>query len=695
MRWSLTDDLFSSAATAPTIDRFEIHFSKKSNHVESNNNNNKIEVAQWNCSLAGISNNGSCSSQFPCQASCNITGLDFDQLYEFTLRAALLFPVSSATNERQVTLTEFTIPLILKTPQQVTLMSSSSAIFTNSVFVGGIVGLALVLSVGVIVALLYIQKRRNRVPYGRTSKSLITNYIDRAEGDFFKPYLAGRVLDSGSTSVTCSTHATSPSNALLEHHGINRGRSSNSPHDPHPPQLPYKGSFLNSLPPMFTKVYTAYRNSSSTTMGKFHHGHRSRCDPNRFVDPHTYDDPTIAVRAFAKEIDPSCIRIDAVIGGGEFGEVCKGELSQYGKPAKTVAIKTLKPGAAERDRISFLMETSIMAQFDHPNIVALQGVITRCEPVMIITEFLENGSLDVFLRDNMGELTVVQLTTMLSNIASGMTYLASLNVVHRDLAARNVLVSSRPGLVCKVADFGLARKLVHADCDFLEANDGGGGGVYQTSGGKIPVRWTAPEAILYRKFKPSSDVWSFGVVMWEIVSYGERPYWNWTNQDVVKAVEGGYRLPPPPGCPEVLYALMLDCWNIDSSRRPKFSKIVTILQKVLLNPNLLGPICDSTGQMAHTGKRSHHMSSPSSTNGMTPDLASFQSLEDLLRFMDLGHFLLPFLSNGIATIAQAVCLGEHDLESLVPLSTAADRVRFIHYTDRLRPQLQFKPPINV
>uniref|UniRef100_A0A8B9QG06 Ephrin type-B receptor 3 n=1 Tax=Apteryx owenii TaxID=8824 RepID=A0A8B9QG06_APTOW len=291
-----------------------------------------------------------------------------------------------------------------------------------------------------------------------------------------------------------------------------------------------------------------------------------------YIDPFTYEDPNEAVREFAKEIDISCVKIEEVIGAGEFGEVCRGRLKLPGRREIFVAIKTLKVGYTERQRRDFLSEASIMGQFDHPNIIHLEGVVTKSRPVMIITEFMENCALDSFLRLNDGQFTVIQLVGMLRGIAAGMKYLSEMNYVHRDLAARNILVNSN--LVCKVSDFGLSR--------FLE--DDPADPTYTSSlGGKIPIRWTAPEAIAYRKFTSASDVWSYGIVMWEVMSYGERPYWDMSNQDVINAVEQDYRLPPPMDCPTALHQLMLDCWVRDRNLRPKFAQIVNTLDKLIRN----------------------------------------------------------------------------------------------------------------
>ncbi|XP_015262430.1 PREDICTED: ephrin type-A receptor 3 [Gekko japonicus] len=306
----------------------------------------------------------------------------------------------------------------------------------------------------------------------------------------------------------------------------------------------------------------------------FGNGHLKLPGLRTYVDPHTYEDPNQAVHEFAKELDATSIAIDKVVGAGEFGEVCSGRLKLPSKKEISVAIKTLKVGYTEKQRRDFLGEASIMGQFDHPNIIRLEGVVTKSKPVMIVTEYMENGSLDSFLRKHDAQFTVIQLVGMLRGIASGMKYLSDMGYVHRDLAARNILINSN--LVCKVSDFGLSRVLE----DDPEA-------AYTTQGGKIPIRWTSPEAIAYRKFTSASDAWSYGIVLWEVMSYGERPYWEMSNQDVIKAVEEGYRLPPPMDCPAALYQLMLDCWQKDRNNRPKFEQIVSILDKLIRNPSSL------------------------------------------------------------------------------------------------------------
>uniref|UniRef100_A0A1A7YBT9 receptor protein-tyrosine kinase n=1 Tax=Iconisemion striatum TaxID=60296 RepID=A0A1A7YBT9_9TELE len=336
--------------------------------------------------------------------------------------------------------------------------------------------------------------------------------------------------------------------------------------------------------------YIKARMKSEDKRTRFHSGHVPFSGIKTYVDPDTYEDPTQAVEEFAKEIEPSYICIDRVIGAGEFGEVCSGRLRIPGRKDIAVAIKTLKGGYMDQQRREFLREASIIGQFNNSNIIRLEGVVTRSRPVMIVVEYMENGALDTFLRTRDGQFTVLQLVGMLRGIAVGMTYLSDMGYVHRDLAARNILVNSN--LVCKVSDFGLSRVLEddpEAAYTTREAT-----GSYLSPGGKIPIRWTAPEAIAYRKFTTASDVWSYGIVMWEVISYGERPYWEMSNQDVIKAIDEGYRLPAPMDCPVVLHQLMLDCWEKGRSDRPKFGQIVTILDKLIRNPASLRELANSS-----------------------------------------------------------------------------------------------------
>ncbi|XP_075401068.1 ephrin type-A receptor 5 isoform X7 [Tenrec ecaudatus] len=372
----------------------------------------------------------------------------------------------------------------------------------------------------------------------------------------------------------------------------------------------------------------------------FHNGHIKLPGVRTYIDPHTYEDPNQAVHEFAKEIEASCITIERVIGAGEFGEVCSGRLKLPGKRELPVAIKTLKVGYTEKQRRDFLGEASIMGQFDHPNIIHLEGVVTKSKPVMIVTEYMENGSLDTFLKKNDGQFTVIQLVGMLRGIAAGMKYLSDMGYVHRDLAARNILINSN--LVCKVSDFGLSRVLE----DDPEA-------AYTTRGGKIPIRWTAPEAISFRKFTSASDVWSYGIVMWEVVSYGERPYWEMSNQDVIKAVEEGYRLPSPMDCPAALYQLMLDCWQKDRNSRPKFEEIVNMLDKLIRNPSSLKTLVNASSRVSNLLAEHGPLGS-----------GAYRSVGEWLEAIKMGRYTELFMENGYSSMDAVAQVTLEDLRRL-------------------------------
>uniref|UniRef100_A0A8C8D9E2 receptor protein-tyrosine kinase n=1 Tax=Oncorhynchus tshawytscha TaxID=74940 RepID=A0A8C8D9E2_ONCTS len=359
-----------------------------------------------------------------------------------------------------------------------------------------------------------------------------------------------------------------------------------------------------------------------------------------YVDPHTYEDPNTAILKFASEIHPSHVTKQKVIGAGEFGEVFCGILKAPGRKEVAVAIKTLKPGYSEKQRQDFLSEASIMGQFSHQNIIRLEGVVTKFKHAMIVTEYMENGALDKYLKDHDGELPSFQLVGMMRGIAAGMKYLSDMSYVHRDLAARNILVNNN--LECKVSDFGLSRVLE----DDPE-------GTYTTSGGKIPIRWTAPEAIAYRKFTSASDVWSFGIVMWEVMAFGERPYWDMSNCEVMKAINEAFRLPAPMDCPSTVYQLMLQCWLQERSKRPRFPDIVSLLDKLLRSPESLKAIADFDPRV------SIRLPSTSGSDG-----SPFRSVSEWLESIKMSQYSENFTCAGVFTMDQVLQMkNESDVDS--------------------------------
>ncbi|KFO81360.1 YES kinase, partial [Centropus bengalensis] len=259
----------------------------------------------------------------------------------------------------------------------------------------------------------------------------------------------------------------------------------------------------------------------------------------------------------AWEIPRESLRLEVKLGQGCFGEVWMGTWNGTTK----VAIKTLKPGTMMPE--AFLQEAQIMKKLRHDKLVPLYAVVSE-EPIYIVTEFMTKGSLLDFLKEGEGKyLKLPQLVDMAAQIADGMAYIERMNYIHRDLRAANILVGDN--LVCKIADFGLAR--------LIEDNE-----YTARQGAKFPIKWTAPEAALYGRFTIKSDVWSFGILLTELVTKGRVPYPGMVNREVLEQVERGYRMPCPQGCPESLHELMKLCWKKEPDERPTFEYIQSFLE---------------------------------------------------------------------------------------------------------------------
>uniref|UniRef100_A0A8C3YB74 Receptor tyrosine kinase like orphan receptor 2 n=1 Tax=Catagonus wagneri TaxID=51154 RepID=A0A8C3YB74_9CETA len=281
-------------------------------------------------------------------------------------------------------------------------------------------------------------------------------------------------------------------------------------------------------------------------------------------------------QAKLKEISLSTVRFMEELGEDRFGKVYKGHLfgPAPGEQTQAVAIKTLKDKAEGPLREEFRHEALLRARLQHPNIVCLLGVVTKDQPLSMIFSYCPHGDLHEFLvmrsphsdvgstdddRTVKSALEPPDFVHVVAQIAAGMEYLASHHVVHKDLATRNVLVYDK--LTVKVADLGLFREVYSADYYKL------------TESALLPIRWMSPEAIMYGKFSVDSDIWSYGVVLWEVFSYGLQPYCGHSNQDVVEMVRGRQVLPCPDDCPAWVYALMVECWHEFPSRRPRFKDI--------------------------------------------------------------------------------------------------------------------------
>ncbi|KAL4635018.1 inactive tyrosine-protein kinase transmembrane receptor ROR1 [Arapaima gigas] len=278
----------------------------------------------------------------------------------------------------------------------------------------------------------------------------------------------------------------------------------------------------------------------------------------------------------AKELPLSAVRFMEEMGECAFGKIYKGHLYLPGmEHAQQVAIKTLKDLSSPQLWGEFQQEASCLAELQHPNVVCLLGVVTQEQPVCMLFEFLAQGDLHEFLimrsphsdvgcsSDEDGtvksSLDHGDFLHLATQVAAGMEYLSSHFFVHKDLAARNILVGEQ--LHVKISDLGLSREIYASDYYRMQPKS------------LLPIRWMSPEAITYGKFSIDSDIWAFGVVLWEIFSFGLQPYYGFSNQEVMEMVRKRQLLPCPEDCPPRMYGLMTECWQEVPARRPRFKDI--------------------------------------------------------------------------------------------------------------------------
>ncbi|KAK1175305.1 tyrosine-protein kinase TXK-like isoform X2 [Acipenser oxyrinchus oxyrinchus] len=262
------------------------------------------------------------------------------------------------------------------------------------------------------------------------------------------------------------------------------------------------------------------------------------------------------------EINLSELSIMKELGSGQFGVVRLGKWRALCK----VAIKTINEGAMSEE--DFIEEAKVMTKLSHPKLVQLYGVCMQQKPICIVTEFLENGCLLNYLRQRQGCLKKEIMLAMCQDACGGMEYLETNGFIHRDLAARNCLVSEKQ--VVKVCDFGMTRYVL--DNQYISS-----------TGSKFPVKWSPPEVFHFNKYSSKSDVWSFGVLMWEIFTEGKTPFENKSNPEVVDEITRGHRLYRPYIACQTIYEVMYSCWHEKPESRPSFSDLLEEIKIIAEN----------------------------------------------------------------------------------------------------------------
>ena len=306
-----------------------------------------------------------------------------------------------------------------------------------------------------------------------------------------------------------------------------------------------------------------------------------------FVDPP--NSPTELERNLnCSQIREEEIKFEEQISSGHFGIVYRATYHTQ-KGDIPVAVKSLKQAANSDVMLAFMREAATLAQFSHPNVLRLIGVLTsqhQQQPWMIVTELLRTELREFLLKLKLPnrnssssssnsdlQLQGVVLHTLLlkfsQEIAEGMAYLTEKKFIHRDLAARNVLVAK--DLTVRVADFGMSREIESPENNY-----------YTSSGGRVPLRWTAPEALFYMKYSEKSDVWSFGVTLYEIWSLGDKPWGNASDEEVIQALSTGHILSAPIGCPGSIYEVMMRTWVSENTARPTFNELLNCLKVIPL-----------------------------------------------------------------------------------------------------------------